>query len=161
MDFKRFGIHASMQPIHATSDMEMADKYWGSRTRLAYAWKSLLDHGASLVFGSDAPVESPNPFRGIHAAVTRRRIDGSPGENGWVPDERISLKAALAAYTTGPSKLNQYGINTGKLEPGSAADLILLETDPFMERAQVLHQIKPVATMFAGKWLWVDQGIDL
>ena len=78
-DFKQLGIHASMQPIHATSDMEMAEKYWGSRSRLSYAWKSLLNHGARLAFGSDAPVESPNPFRGIHAAVTRQRPDGSPG----------------------------------------------------------------------------------
>jgi len=161
MDFKQIGIHASMQPIHATSDMEMAEKYWGQRSRLSYAWKSILDHGARLAFGSDAPVESPNPFRGIHAAVTRRRADGSPGENGWIPEERISLKAALAAYTTGPSELNQYGINTGKLEPGFAADLIVLDVDPFMERAQELHQVKPIASMFAGKWLWTDQGIDL
>jgi len=160
-DFHQIGIHASMQPIHATSDMEMAEKYWGHRTQFSYAWKSLLDHGARLVFGSDAPVESPNPFRGMHAAVTRQRTDGSPGENGWIPGERINLKSALEAYTTGPSELNQYGINTGKLEPGFAADLIVLDADPFMERAQELHQIKPIATMFAGKWLWVDQGIDL
>jgi predicted amidohydrolase YtcJ len=147
--------------LHATSDMEMAEKFWGQRSRLSYAWKSLLDHGACLAFGSDAPVESPNPFQGMHAAVTRRRSDGSPGENGWIPDERITLKAALAAYTTGPSELNQYGINTGKLEPGFAADLIVLDVDPFLERAQELHQMKPIATMFAGKWLWVDQGVDL
>jgi predicted amidohydrolase YtcJ len=160
-DFNRIGIVASMQPVHATSDMEMADRYWGSRSRFSYAWKSLLDHQASLIFGSDAPVESPNPFLGMHAAVTRQRTDGSPGLDGWIPDERISLKAALEAYTTGPSNLNGYGIKTGKLEPGYAADLIVLENDPFKERAQELHQIKPVATMFAGKWLWADQGIDL
>ena len=76
-DFKQLGIHASMQPLHATSDMEMADKYWGKRSRLAYAWNSILSNGANLVFGSDAPVESPDPFRGLHAAVTRQRTDGS------------------------------------------------------------------------------------
>jgi predicted amidohydrolase YtcJ len=160
-DFQKYGIHASMQPIHATSDFEMADKYWGQRAELAYAWNSLLSHGAHLVFGSDAPVESPNPFRGLHAAVTRQRSDGLPGAEGWIPGERISLKAALEAYTTGPSELNLYGINTGRLEPGYAADLILLDTDPFMERAQELHRIKPVATMFNGEWLFEDQGVEL
>jgi predicted amidohydrolase YtcJ len=160
-DFQKIDIHASMQPIHATSDMVMAEKYWGNRSQLAYAWRSLLQNNTHLAFGSDAPVESPNPFLGLHAAVTRQRPDGYPGPDGWIPEERISLKAALDAYTTGPSELSRYGINTGKLEPGFAADLILLDTNPFEERAQELHHIKPIATMFNGEWLWEDQGIDL
>jgi len=69
-------VVASMQPIHATSDMLIADQYWGERSALAYAWRTQLKAGAHLAFGSDAPVESPNPFLGIHAAVTRRRADG-------------------------------------------------------------------------------------
>ena len=150
-----------MQPLHATSDRQMADRYWGKRVRLAYAWNSLLSNGANLVFGSDAPVESPDPFRGLHAAVTRQRTDDDPKGTGWVPGERITLKAALDAYTTGSAKLNRHGIKTGTLEPGCAADLILLNADPFREKAQELHQIKPVATMFAGQWVWADQGIDL
>jgi hypothetical protein len=160
-DFKQLGIHASMQPLHATSDRQMADKYWGQRSQLAYAWNSLQSNGANLVFGSDAPVESPDPFRGLHAAVTRQRTDDQPEAAGWIPEERITLKAALNAYTTGPAQLNRHGIKTGQLEPGCAADLILLDTDPFLEKAQELHQIKPVATMFDGQWVWVDQGIDL
>jgi hypothetical protein len=79
-DFPRFqalDIIASMQPIHATSDMLMADHCWGARSVNAYAWQSLLNHHACLIFGSDAPVESPNPFLGLYAAVTRRRPDGN------------------------------------------------------------------------------------
>lgn len=78
-------IIASMQPIHATSDMRMADKYWGERTAFAYALKTQLERGAHVAFGSDAPVELPNPFLGIHAAVTRRRADGSPLPEGGIP----------------------------------------------------------------------------
>jgi predicted amidohydrolase YtcJ len=160
-DFRRLGIHASMQPLHATSDRKMADQYWGRRVELAYAWNSLLSNGANLVFGSDAPVESPDPFRGMHAAVTRQGLDDPPGADGWIPGERISLKAALDAYTTGPARLSPAEVKTGQLEIGYAADLILLDTDPFLEKARELHHIKAVATMFDGQWAWVDQGVEL
>src|SRR3972149_9719724 len=73
------GVVASMQPIHALSDMAMAERFWGERTRHAYAWRAQLDAGARLAFGSDAPVESPNPFRGLHAALGRRGLGGSRG----------------------------------------------------------------------------------
>ncbi len=89
----KLDIIASMQPIHATSDMLMADKYWGERTSLAYALKTQLDAGAHVAFGSDAPVESPNPFRGIYAAVARRRADGSPGTGGLAPRTEIEHAA--------------------------------------------------------------------
>ena len=78
----KMNIIASMQPIHATSDMLMADAFWGERSRLAYALKTQLDYGAPLALGSDAPVRSPNPFLGLYAAVTRRRADGSPSAEG-------------------------------------------------------------------------------
>ncbi len=82
-----FGIIASMQPIHATSDMLMADVYWGERTKYAYAWSSQIEAGAVLAFGSDAPVETPDPFVGLHAAVSRRK-------SGWK-----SLAAWMAPRT--------------------------------------------------------------
>jgi predicted amidohydrolase YtcJ len=160
-DFREVGIIASMQPLHATSDMKMADQYWGERTRYAYAWKSLLEHNTRLIFGSDAPVDSPNPFWGLHAAVTRQDHGNTPMPDGWIPNERITLDQALEAYTTGPAVLNKNLSASGRLEPGSNADMFLLAVDPFLEKAQELHRIKPVATMFNGKWVWVDQGIDL
>jgi predicted amidohydrolase YtcJ len=95
------GVVASMQPIHATSDMEMAEHHWGRRCDLSYAWRSLLDHGTCLVFGSDCPIETLDPLAGIHAAVTRRRADGSPGPEGWIPDQRLTVAQAVHAYTTG------------------------------------------------------------
>src|SRR5207237_808014 len=82
----QLNVVASMQPIHATSDMRMADRYWGKRSALAYAWRTQLEAGAVLAFGSDCPVESFNPFWGLHAAVTRRRADGAPGPAGWYPE---------------------------------------------------------------------------
>ncbi len=109
------GVTASMQPIHATSDMLMADRYWGERAAYSYAWKLQLEHGANLAFGSDAPVESPNPFWGLHAAVTRRRADGSPGPQGWIPAQRIGLQQALLAYTQGAAYAAGMENRLGKL----------------------------------------------
>jgi predicted amidohydrolase YtcJ len=143
------GVTASMQPIHATSDMLMADQFWGERVRTSYAWRSLLDRNTSLLFGSDAPVESPNPFFGIHAAVTRRRADGKPGREGWVPEERISLSEAFAAYIAGGTRLRGDRV---RLASGTAADLIVLSSDPFEIDMDAVRSLLPSGTMVAGKW---------
>jgi predicted amidohydrolase YtcJ len=145
---------ASMQPIHATADMLMADDYWGQRARYSYAWRSLEASGAVLAFGSDAPVDTPNPFHGIHAAVTRRRVDGSPGPQGWYPEECISLERALAGYTTGPAYAAGMENRLGRLAPGYLADLIVLAEDPFNIPQDALHTLKPTATMIGGDWVW-------
>lgn len=145
---------ASMQPIHATSDMDTADRYWGSRARLAYAFRSLLDAGTRLAFGSDAPVESPNPFLGLHAAVNRTRPSGYPGPQGWYPEQRIQLAEALAGYTTGPAYAAGLERRLGQLAPGFYADLIVLREDPFELPLQELHSLQPAATMVAGEWVW-------
>ncbi len=154
-DFARFNslsISASMQPLHAPSDMLMADQEWGDRCQRAYAWKSLLDRGARLLFGSDAPVESPNPFLGVHAAVTRRRVDGSPGERGWYSRQRLSIHDALQAYTQEPARYFSSPQITGRLDPLSAADLIVLDEDPFRVDPHQLHKIEVVGTMVGGEW---------
>lgn len=148
------GVVASMQPLHATSDMNMADRFWGERVHYAYANKLQLDHGAVLAFGSDAPVEVPNPFWGIHAAVTRRRVDGNPGKDGWVPEQRISLQQALEAYTVGAAFTAGWEHRQGKLLPGFHGDLIVLEEDPFQMPPEDLHAIKPLATMVNGEWVF-------
>jgi predicted amidohydrolase YtcJ len=148
------GITASMQPIHATSDMFTCDRCWGDRSRYAYAFKELLNRGAHLVFGSDAPVESPNPFFGLHAAVTRKRQDGSPNQDGWYPAQKLSLSEALKAYTSGPSAIYGRQAEQGSLIPGSFADLILLDSDPFQVNMDDLHFLKPSGTMIAGEWVW-------
>jgi predicted amidohydrolase YtcJ len=156
-DFNRLAdlnIIASVQPIHATSDRLMADRHWGSRSTGAYPYRTLLESGAAVVFGSDAPVEPPNPFLGLHAAVTRRRADGSPGPDGWIPAQRVSLAQALAAYTLGPAFAAGLEDQTGRLEPGCLADLIVLQSDPFNDSPDLLHTICPLATMVGGEWVW-------
>ncbi|MBW8010933.1 MAG: amidohydrolase [Chloroflexi bacterium] len=152
--FAELNISASMQPIHATADMEMVDKFWGKRAETAYAWRSLQEKGAHLVFGSDAPVDSPNPFWGLHAAVTRQRRDGSPGSEGWQPHQRLDIETALQGYTTGPAYVAGMEERLGMLAPGYLADLIVLETDPFTCPPQELFSISPQATMLGGDWVW-------
>ena len=147
------GIIASMQPIHATSDMDTADQYWGERTRYAYAWNTQLKHGAQIYFGSDAPVESPNPFWGLHAAVTRQ-LRGSPTiESSWIPEELITLEDALTAYTSAPG-LAFSPTRIGLLRAGYVADLVLLDIDPFHTPPHELADIKPVGTIQAGHWVY-------
>ena len=150
----RLDVVASMQPIHATSDMPAADRYWGERTALAYALRTQLDHGAHVAFGSDAPVESPNPFWGIHAAVTRRRADGSPGPEGWHPEQRLDMQEAIEGFTLGAAYAAYAEGRVGRLAPGYLADLILLERDPFACDPEEVKDMAPSATMVAGEWVW-------
>jgi predicted amidohydrolase YtcJ len=147
-------VIASMQPIHATSDMLMADQFWGERSRLAYAMKTQLDFGAHLALGSDAPVESPNPFWGLHAAVTRRRADGSPSADGWYPEQRLTLSQAWQGYTTGPAYAAYMENRLGRLAPNHLADLIVLAEDPFNCDPNDLLAMQPSATMVNGEWVW-------
>lgn len=147
-------VIASVQPIHATSDMLMADRYWGTRSRGAYAFRDLIAAGTRMAFGSDAPVESPNPFLGLHAAVTRRRPDGTPSPDGWYPAQRLLLHEALAGYTTGAAYAAGWENFLGQLAPGFAADLIVLPVDPEQIPPQELHILRPEATMVNGHWVW-------
>ncbi len=147
-------VIASMQPIHATSDMLMADRYWGERVRWAYAWRTQWEHGARLAFGSDAPVESPNPFLGLFAAITRRRPDGTGGPQGWVPQEKLTLRQALEAYTVGAAYAAGLEGRLGRLSPGYLADLIVLDNDPFDVPPEELLSTQPRATMVGGEWVW-------
>lgn len=150
------GIVASMQPIHAISDRTMADQAWSKRVWRSYPWRTLLDGGTDLVFGSDAPVDDPNPFWGIHAAVTRQARDGNT--DPWVPEQTISRAEALKAYTVTPAAIAGMGGRAGQLGPGSFADLLVLEKDPMQVPDQELHELRPVATMSGGEWRFRDFG---
>lgn len=150
----QLGLIASMQPIHATSDASLADRYWGERAKLSYAWRTQLDLGAVLAFGSDAPVESPNPFWGLYAAVTRRRADGFPGPAGWHPEQRLSLAQALRGFTAGAAYVAGLENQLGKLSPGYYADLIVLDENPFTSAPETLLTLKPSAVMIGGEWVW-------
>jgi predicted amidohydrolase YtcJ len=153
----KMNIIASMQPIHATSDMLMADAFWGERSRLAYAWRTQLENGARLALGSDAPVESPNPFLGLHAAMTRRRADGAPSIHGWYPEQRLTLAEAWEGFTLGPAYAANMENRLGRLAPGYLADLIVLDAsqDPFTCQPDDLLEMQSSATMVGGEWVYV------
>jgi len=150
----QLNVVASMQPIHAPSDMFAADRFWGDRSELAYAWRTQLNYGAPVAFGSDAPVESPNPFLGLHAAVTRRRADGSPSAEGWYPEQKLTLAEALRAYTFGAAYAANAEHRIGRLAPGYLADLIVLEQDIFTLDPNDLLTMQASATMIGGEWVW-------
>lgn len=149
----KLNVIASMQPIHATSDMFAADRYWGKRAELSYAWRTQLNYGAILAFGSDAPVESPNPFLGLHAAVTRQRADGSPSAEGWRAEQKLTLAEALSAYTFGAAYTANAENRLGKLAKNYHADLIVLDEDVFEIAPDGLLTMSPSAVMIDGDWV--------
>ncbi|MBI5930209.1 MAG: amidohydrolase [Chloroflexi bacterium] len=148
----QLNVIASMQPIHATSDLEMADLYWGKRAEYSYAIRKQLNAGAVLAFGSDAPVEDLNPWRGIHAAVTRQRADGSPGPEGWYPEERLSLHETLIGFTQGPAFAAYMENRLGVLAPGYLADMVMLDRDLFGIAPTEILNVQALGTMVGGEW---------
>ena len=125
--FGALGIIASMQPIHATSDRDLVDRWWGpERAARAYPWRSLADTGARLAFGSDAPVEPIDPLLGIHAAVTRMR----PGDaDRWHPEQALSIDEAITGYTAGAAYAMGVEHERGTLEVGMRCDATIIERD--------------------------------
>ena len=149
-------IIASMQPLHATSDMLTADHVWGERSRLAYNPRVQLDQGVICAFGSDSPVEPFEPLKGIHAAVTRQRSDGSPSPEGWYPESRLTVDEALRGFTIGPAYAAGLESRLGKLAPGFLADLVLLDRDLYaIDPADILNT-QIVGTMVDGLWRYGD-----
>jgi len=149
--FGRLGVVASMQPIHATADREMAERLLGpERAALSYAWRPIAAGGADLAFGSDAPVETLDPWAGIHAAVTRQGQDGAP-HGGWHPELSLTLQAALEAYTVGPAVASGEAALKGRLAPGMLADLAVLAQDPFKLEPGELGRIEVESTWVGGR----------
>ncbi len=157
-DYRRLGqlkIIASMQPIHATSDMLIADQYWGlRRSGGAYAWRTQLNEGAVLAFGSDSPVESFNPLLGIHAAVTRRRADGTPHEDGWYPEQCLTVHEAVHGFTLGAAYASYDEKRKGSLTPGKLADLVVLDRNIFTIDPMDIVNTQVEATMIDGRFVW-------
>ena len=151
--FAALGVVASMQPIHCTSDIEVAERLWGERCATAYAWKSLQQAGAVLAFGSDAPVEPLNPWLGIHAAVTRQRPGGIP-VGGWHAEQCLSVEDALRGFTHGAAYAAGVSDELGTLAPSKLADLAVLSADPFRIAPGDLHRIRAELTMVDGVVVW-------
>jgi predicted amidohydrolase YtcJ len=148
------GIIASMQPTHQTSDRLMAEKRLGpNRLAGAYAWQSVLKSGAKLAFGTDFPIESPNPFPGLAAAISRQDMEGQP-PGGWIPSERLTLEQALGAYTRGAAYAGFAEDRIGALEPGKWADFIIIDRDPTKVNPQELARTEVLETWVAGKKVW-------
>ena len=152
--FARLSVIASMQPLHATSDMLMAQRLWGARCKTAYAWSSLQNAGARLAFGSDCPVEVPDPLTGIHAAVTRRSADGSPGSEGWHPAERLSVEQAVHGYTMGAAYAAGLEGVLGSTTRGKLADLTVLEKDIFTIAPHDIPAASVCATIVGGRFVY-------
>jgi predicted amidohydrolase YtcJ len=149
--FGQYGVIASMQPVHQTSDRLMTEARLGpNRLGGAYAWKSVLASGGKLAFGSDAPVEAPDPFAGIAAAITREGPDGQPF-GGWQPQEKIDRTAALAAYTTGAAHAGFAEDRFGRITPGQRADFILVDTDPLLASPGQIRATKVLETWIGGR----------
>lgn len=157
-DLARFaanGTIASMQPTHETSDWRMAEARLGP-TRLdgAYAWATMLRAGVPLAFGSDFPVESPNPFPGLAAAISREDDKGEPA-GGWRPGERVTIVQALAGFTTGAAHAGFAEDRLGSLMPGHMADFLLVDRDVLTATPADLRATQVLETWIGGVRAWV------
>jgi predicted amidohydrolase YtcJ len=142
--FAQLGVAASVQFVHATSDRDLADRHWAGMSDRAYVFRSLLDAGAVVANGSDAPVEELEPLAGIRAGVLRTQDERA----AWHPEQALTIDQALHATCVAPAWLAGEERRRGKLLPGYAADLVVLSTDP----AEDLAGCEVVATMVAGRW---------
>jgi len=152
--FGALGVIASMQPIHCTSDRDLADRYWGPRrTPRAYPWRTLLERRAVLAFGSDAPVEPIDPLLGIHAAITRRRPSD---KDAWFPKQCLTLDEALHGYTAAAAYATGRDREWGTLEPGMRCDATILDRDLATLRDDELLEAKVRATITDGVVRFAD-----
>ncbi|MEP6813807.1 MAG: amidohydrolase family protein, partial [Actinomycetota bacterium] len=147
--FAELGVAVSAQFSHAPSDRDLAERFWGDKLDGTYAFRSLLDSGAIVANGSDAPVEELDPWRGIVAGV-RRTLDDRPR---WRPEEALTLEQALHATCVAPAWLSHDERARGTLVPGRLADLVVLDRDPFACEPEELARVEVVATMVAGRWV--------
>jgi predicted amidohydrolase YtcJ len=153
--FARHGTIASMQPVHQTSDWKMAEARMGSeRLGGSYAWRSMLASGVPLAFGSDFPVEHPNPFHGLAAAVSRQDPNGQP-PGGWMPEQKLTLEQALRGFTAAAAHAGFAEDRIGTLERGKFADFILIDRDIFEGATpEQIRATKVLETWVAGEKAW-------
>jgi len=156
-DIKRFGaqpVIASMQPFHCADDGRWCRKRIGpERSKTTYAFRSLLDSGAILAFGSDWTVAPLNPMTGLKAAVTRQTLDGK-NPNGWIPEQKITLEEALRAYTMGSAYAEFQDQVKGSLTVGKLADIVVLDRDIFEMAPSELEAVKVAMTIVDGNVVW-------
>ena len=156
--FAPLGVIPSMQPYHAIDDGRWADRVIGTeRAKGTYAFKSLLDHGAKLAFGSDWFVAPPTPLEGIYAATTRRTLDDrNPG--GWVPEQKITVEQALRAYTSGSAYAGFQEKDVGVLKPGMLADVVVIDRDLTRVAPETIRDARVMLTMVGGRVVFDRDG---
>jgi predicted amidohydrolase YtcJ len=148
--FASLGVIPAMQATHATSDKNMAiDRLGETRIQGAYAWRKLLESGTRIANGSDFPVESPNPFFGLHASVTRQDRKNQP-DDGWFPEERLSIEEAFASFTVDAAYAGHQERILGTLEPGKKADFIVVDLDIFSAPDTRIWEARPLQTWVNG-----------
>jgi len=149
--FAKLGVIASMQPYHAIDDGRWADRVIGpERSKTTYAFRSLLDAGATLAFGSDWFVAPPTPLEGIYAAATRRTIDDR-NPNGWVPEQKISVDDALRAYTRGGAHASFAEKEKGTITPGALADFAIIDHDLTRMAPEAIRDAHVTVTAVGGR----------
>ena len=148
--FGALGVAASVQFSHAPSDRDLADRFWAGKTDRAYAFRSLLDSGAVVANGSDAPIEELDPLLGIRAGVLKTLDE----REAWHPEQAVTVSEAIAATCLAPAWLAGDEHRRGKLVPGYLADLVVLDRDPFDRPAAELVETAVVATMLGGRWIF-------
>jgi predicted amidohydrolase YtcJ len=148
--FARLGVAASVQFSHAPSDRDLADRHWEGMTDRAYAFKSLLASGALVANGSDAPIEELDPLLGVRAGILRTLDE----REAWHPEQAVTVEEAFAATCLAPAWLAGDERSRGRLVPGQAADLVVLDRDPFECDPHELVEIEVVATMLGGRWVF-------
>jgi len=152
--FKSLDVIPSMQPTHATSDMNMAeDRIGAERLKGAYAWQSFLKQGSRVVSGSDFPIELANAFHGIHAAVTRQDKNNQP-EAGWIPEEAMSLEDTMRSFSIDAAWAAHQEDSLGSLTPGKWADFILLDQDIYQIPARDIWKTQVLETWLAGELVY-------
>ncbi len=147
--FAQLGVAVSVQFSHAPSDRDLAERHWSDRLDGTYAFRSLVDSGALVANGSDAPIEELDPWAGVVAGVLRTNDDRPP----WRPDEALTLEQALHATCVAPAWLSHDERVRGTLLPGRLADLVVLDRDPFALDPSELPEVEVVATMVGGRWV--------
>ena len=152
--FARLHVIASMQPYHAIDDGRWVEARIGhERARTSYAWRSLLDHGVTLAFGTDWYVAPLNPLLGLYAAVTRATLDGK-NPQGWIPEQRITLAEAVEAYTLGSAFAEFQEKEKGSITAGKLADMVILSDDIFAIKSEAIRNVKVETTIVGGKLVY-------
>ncbi|HXB18241.1 MAG TPA: amidohydrolase [Steroidobacteraceae bacterium] len=152
--FARLHVIASMQPYHAIDDGRWVEARIGhERARTSYAWRSLLDHGVTLAFGTDWYVAPLNPLLGLYAAVTRATLDGK-NPQGWIPEQRITLAEAVEAYTLGSAFAEFQEKEKGSITAGKLADMVILSDDIFAIKSEAIRNVKVETTIVGGRLVY-------